>query len=355
MLKLCQREKEGMRMPGVTKEQINRAKEWDLLSYLRTYEPQELKKCGGNEYCTLSHESLKISNGKWHWHSQGIGGRTALDYLVKVRGMGFVEAVEILCGGMSYRLRENVSLAVSVSGRETERSDSPKRLILPEANRYGTAMVSYLQRRGIDAEIISRCIGLGILYESRKYHNCVFVGKDSEGTPRYACLRGTGSRYMGEAEGSDKHYGFFLPVQGIPSQGLSSQGMVSQDRECVSVAVAESPIDALSIASIRKQQGECQKGEAYLSLGGTAPCALLQFLADHPSVTDISLCLDNDSAGLSGMERIRKAIQKSLELSGRKLKIQDCPPPVSCGKDYNELLQKKLAREHGRGGGTWLL
>lgn len=44
-------------MPGVTKEQIARAREWDLLSYLRTYEPQELKKCGGNEYSTLSHDS----------------------------------------------------------------------------------------------------------------------------------------------------------------------------------------------------------------------------------------------------------------------------------------------------------
>lgn len=42
-------------MPGVTKEQIARAKEWDLLSYLQRYEPGELKKCGAAEYCTKSH------------------------------------------------------------------------------------------------------------------------------------------------------------------------------------------------------------------------------------------------------------------------------------------------------------
>ena len=88
-------------MPGVTKEQIAQAKEWDLLSYLQTYEPQELKRSGPNEYCTRTHDSLKISNGKWCWNSQGIGGRTALDYLIKVRGMDFVGAVEALCG---YRL-----------------------------------------------------------------------------------------------------------------------------------------------------------------------------------------------------------------------------------------------------------
>ncbi|WP_278244197.1 hypothetical protein [Ethanoligenens harbinense] len=38
-------------MPGVSKEQIARAKEWDLLSYLRRYEPDELVRTGPHEYC----------------------------------------------------------------------------------------------------------------------------------------------------------------------------------------------------------------------------------------------------------------------------------------------------------------
>lgn len=85
-------------MTPLTKEQIRRAKEWDLLSYLQTFEPGELKRCGPHEYCTRTHDSLKISNGKWCWNSRGIGGRTALDYLIKVRGLDFVGAVEVLCG-----------------------------------------------------------------------------------------------------------------------------------------------------------------------------------------------------------------------------------------------------------------
>lgn len=56
-------DKGGDDMPGVTKEQIARAKEWDLLSYLQAYEPQELKR-SGKEYRKVSHDSLKISNGK---------------------------------------------------------------------------------------------------------------------------------------------------------------------------------------------------------------------------------------------------------------------------------------------------
>lgn len=85
-------------MPGVTTEQIEQAKQWDLLSYLQQNEPGELKKTGPREYCTVTHDSLKISNGKWNWTTQGFGGRMALDYLIKVWDMPFVEVVRTLCG-----------------------------------------------------------------------------------------------------------------------------------------------------------------------------------------------------------------------------------------------------------------
>lgn len=85
-------------MAYVTREEIAKAKELDLLSYLQTYEPDNLVHVGGNTYCTREHDSLKISNGKWHWFSRGIGGRTALDYLVKVRDYPFPQAVETLIG-----------------------------------------------------------------------------------------------------------------------------------------------------------------------------------------------------------------------------------------------------------------
>ena len=32
------------------------------------------------EYTTRTHDSLKISNGKWMWWSKGIGGKTELPY-----------------------------------------------------------------------------------------------------------------------------------------------------------------------------------------------------------------------------------------------------------------------------------
>ena len=71
-------------MPFIAPELIIQAKQMDLLTYLRNYEPYELVRFSGNTYCTRTHDSLKISNGKWIWWSRGIGGRSALDYLIIV-------------------------------------------------------------------------------------------------------------------------------------------------------------------------------------------------------------------------------------------------------------------------------
>ncbi|OLA01342.1 MAG: hypothetical protein BHW11_08750 [Clostridium sp. CAG:62_40_43] len=46
---------------------------------------------------------MKISNGKWCWWSRGIGGRPALDYLIKVQNIPFVEVVEIILGQAEVR------------------------------------------------------------------------------------------------------------------------------------------------------------------------------------------------------------------------------------------------------------
>ena len=61
---------------------IEQARQMDLLSYLRAYEPNNLVRVGGNVYCTREHDSLKISNGKWFWWSRGIGGVSVKSHIV---------------------------------------------------------------------------------------------------------------------------------------------------------------------------------------------------------------------------------------------------------------------------------
>ena len=137
-------------MAYVTKEQIETARAMDLLTYLQIYEPENIKPFGQNGYCLKDHDSLKISNGKWYWWSRGIGGKTALDYLVSVRSIPFTKAVEMLCDG-------NCKAAYPVSKPRDRPQEKPKSgFVPPEKNETNKQVISYLMKRGIDREIIDR-------------------------------------------------------------------------------------------------------------------------------------------------------------------------------------------------------
>ena len=305
-------------MPYIPADVVSRAKQMDLYTYLHDYEPQELVHLGGGTYCTREHDSLKISNGKWYWFSQSIGGRSALDYLIKVRGTPFKEAVETIVGHSAPQ--PVVSLP---------RKESPKRtLLLPEANGDAVRVKDYLTGRGIDQELIGYCLSTGRLYESRKYHNAVFVGQDSAGNSRYVNLRGIDSDFKGEASGSDKRFSFSIPAR-------DKSGTLH---------LFESAIDLLSFATMCTQIGRDWRRDHLLSLAGvyrprkelresSMPLALTQYLKDHPGIRKIVLRLDNDYAGRTASQALQTMLSGSYEVSIR-------PPPE--GKDYNDCLCMRL-------------
>jgi hypothetical protein len=71
---------------GVTLEQIERAKEMQILDYILANESHNIKRSGG-EYRLRDHNSLTISNGMWNWRSRSFGCRaaTALNYHIEPR------------------------------------------------------------------------------------------------------------------------------------------------------------------------------------------------------------------------------------------------------------------------------
>ena len=158
-------------MSYIAAEDIAKAKEMDLLTYLRNYEPQELVHVSGNTYCTREHDSLRISNGKWCWFSQGIGGRSALGYLIKVKGIPFTQAAEIILG------REAEKPPVFYRQKERRHTE----LLMPELSETADRVGKYLQGRGIHSVIIRYCLDHKLLFESADYHNAVFVGYDKDG------------------------------------------------------------------------------------------------------------------------------------------------------------------------------
>lgn len=147
-------------MPYLSKAQIAAAREMDLLTYLRQSEPEELVHIGGGTYATRTHDSLKISNGKWCWWSRNIGGTNALDYLTKVKGVPFLDAVQCILGDLP-------------KVQPTPRPVVPPKteFVLPPKHADNRRVFSYLRSRGIDAEIINHCIKRGQLYEDAEHHS----------------------------------------------------------------------------------------------------------------------------------------------------------------------------------------
>lgn len=305
-------------MPYIAPEVVQEVKRMDLLTYLRSYEPYELVHFSGNTYTTKTHDSLKISNGKWMWWSHGIGGRSALDYLIKVKEIPFMQAVELIAGQAA--IQPPVSLPAE---KATE-----KKLLLPRANQSAAQVISYLQRRGIDRDIIDFCIQTGRIYESESYHNVVFVGRDQEEEPRYAALRGIRTDFIGDANGSDKNYSFAIPAEGNSKE----------------IHLFESAIDLLSYATLLKMDGQDWRENHLLSLAGVyqpakemekskIPAALARFLKEHPQVQTIVLHLDNDRTGRLAAQAIQTVLPKRYQTADR--------PPIQ-GKDYNDCLCIRL-------------
>ncbi len=299
-------------MQLISDEDLARAREMDLLTYLTYYDPGNLRHVSGSVYSTVEHDSLIINNGKWCWFSQGIGGKSALDYLIKVKQIPFREAVERLIGYISEPLPP-------VKPKE----EPPKEFKMPELNSDPSRATQYLIGRGIDPEIVQWCIDHKLIYETTKYQNVLFVGYDHEGIPRYGAVRSIFGNFKGDVQGSDKRIAFRLIKAQHPRK----------------VHVFESVPDLLSFATLVKLEGKNWHKETYLSLagiGGTSlPRALEQFLKDYPDVTHIYLHLDNDEPG-------RKAAQRIAELLSPKYHIRNRPPPE--GKDYNEYLKIQLSK-----------
>ena len=314
-------------MPYYTEKQIDQARSIDLLTYLQSFEPTELVHVRGNTYCTREHDSLKISNGKWMWWSRGFGGNSALDYLIKVKGMQFMDAMKILT-------KEGTDLHDTDAkiSRKPD-CDVKRKLLLPDKSETNFEVIRYLTSRVIDSDVIKACIDEGLLYESLPYHNCIFVGFDETGNAAYAFYRATtGERLMGEAAGSDKRYSFRI------------------DRAGSTLHVFESAIDLLSYATIMKMRTGEWRAEPMLSLGGVyapstnnkqtkLPIALQNMTQNQTQINTIALHLDNDYAG-------RSATRSISEQLGNKYIVRDEPPAY--GKDCNDYLQQLQRQKRKR-------
>lgn len=298
-------------MAQFSESDVSRAREMDLLTYLKFYEPNELKRLSRKVYSTRTHDSLKISNGRWMWWSRGIGGRNALDYLIKVKGMKFPDAVGLILGTQTVIHKEVYHKA----------KPPPKKFSLPKKAENNDKAVSYLMSRGISEEVINFFIDKGMLYQSSYRNNVVFVGYDENGTARYATMRSTNAkRFFCDVSGSDKRFSFRLT-----------------QKDAETIHIFESAIDLISYMTIVEMQGADLKNQHLVSLSGVnitkkfsvVPLALSSLVEKGEEIKIIHLHLDNDEPGQNVAEHLTKILSERYEVINHI---------VPYGKDVNDYL-----------------
>lgn len=312
----------------VSEREKLQAKQHDAYSYLRLADPNELVRLSHNEYCLRSHDSFKLSNKNgvwlWYWYSRDFGGRSAVDYLIKVKGYNFIDAVEEV-----NRVMKGMSPSFFIEEKEE------KQFKLPAKNTNADVVIAYLVSRGIDRKLVEFLIENGMLYQNRKHGSVVFVGFDDTGKPAHASYRATGkdATAKGDYAASNKEYAFRL-----------------EKEKADTVRVFESAIDLLSYVTLCGIWGKSLENESLISTAGISasrndeiklPLALNRYLENHPETETILLHFDNDAAGRRCAEQIKKKLSNCF-------RVRYVIPKQ--GKDYNEYLQiiRNLGRDERR-------
>lgn len=380
-------------MAHLEEDIIERAKNTDMIALLESEEGFSFKSTyGEREFKCIEHNSLVVNGNRrrWYWNSRQVGGNNAIDYLVKIRGMNFRDAVLHLVGDREQTaytpIRKAVTENVSVS--KPVRFVLPEQAHFPDGRRNYSNIIAYLNKgRGIDMNIINTLIASGQIYQGVQYNGLHIVGYNDEGMAFYRfndnrdwidyrlqTLRASPTAtdtYQAEAV-SSKYVDKILLKDNtkifknnlVVSTGKNAQGEISyaafriastnyrfrgevagSDKasgfliesegmnDCV--YVFESFIDAMSHANlynIKYGNKDAWKLHNRLALGGTADTALMELLKRKPNIRNICLCLDNDSAGRTAAKEIAGKL--------RSMGYVNIYERYSNEKDYNDELKK---------------
>lgn len=256
-----------------TEEQKQAARQIDIAGLLHS-QGETLKRSGSEYEWRDGSAKVTVRGNLWYHQYEEVGG-DAIDFVRRYYNKSYPEAMEYLLGGYGGTL--TVSPPIE---KETKLFELP-----PKNDRMSRVYAYLIRRRKIDKDVLDAFVRKGMIYESADYHNAVFVGFDTDGVPRHAHKRGTGSQssYKGNIGGSLPEYSFHW-------HGQSEK-----------LYLFEAPIDLLSFISMNKDKWQ---QHSYAACCGVADHVLWQMIKDNPHIEKVYLCLDNDEPGQQAAERI---------------------------------------------------
>ena len=266
----------------ITKQQRYLAGRTDLVALLRS-RGETLKRLGSEWEWKFHDERVTIRNNVWFDQYTQKGG-DAVDFFRYFYGESEEQAAAMLLNCSVADLEKLPACSPPMSSRP--KLEEPKQLEIPPANKDMRRVFAYLcQTRGIAPEVVSAFARKGLLYESAKHHNAVFVGRDEQGKIRHLHARGTltGSHFRQTLPGSEKAYSFHW-------QGVSGK-----------LYAFEAPVDMLSYISLHP---EGWQNHTYVALCGVSAAPIHHLLETQPQIGEVTLCLDSDEAGHNAARRI---------------------------------------------------
>lgn len=298
----------AMTKKRVTAEEIMRAKEVDLLSYLEAKGEQFKKE--GKYYRHVDHDSLVIKDNMYAWNSRGEKGYGVINFAQMYYGMSFVDIVK--------ELNES-----DFKTFERKAPEEKKPFYYPIENEVDShhKIKNYLiGERKIDDRIVEWLLQKDLIAQDKK-NNVVFKWKDSNEKLVGYDLQGTIK--MNNKRGSFKY---------ICPTSKENTGFSIDVRTPEWLYFYESPVDMLSHWSIK---GREIRHARLISMNGlkerTIYQSYLEAKKEGLDIKGVVLAVDNDEAGRTFIKEVKKRVNNEM------LKV-DIPELEG---DWNDVLKKK--------------
>ncbi|MFC7322392.1 toprim domain-containing protein [Halobacillus campisalis] len=310
----------------VSADQVEVARNVDLIDYLeRKGEP--LKK-EGRYYRHQVHDSLVIKDQMYAWNSRDEKGAGVINFAKMFYGMSFPEAVLDL-NEQGYKVKDNFQ-------KPKEPYQYPSQY---EVNDRTKAKGYLTNERKIHPKIVNWLESKDLIAQDRR-GNVVFkwnqqgeiVGADRQGTSPMK----DGRMFKGIDRNSHGSAGFSIDI-GNPN----------------SIYLFESPIDALSYWSIKKEK---LQNTRLVSMSGLKRQTMIDEIKrmgkEGHKVKQITFCTDNDKAGREFVNKYSKLMPKGFtttELTEKKDWNRELKTIVSNNEgninEFNFASSRKLERQ----------
>jgi conjugative relaxase-like TrwC/TraI family protein len=257
---------------------------------------------------------ISINDGKFYDHLANKGGGGAIDLVMHVLECDFQDAIAWLDGRSRYAIFDLSSrppLQPQVSQKELLKAPACN---VKDKSKWHDVKQYLTQKRGLPELLVKSLHQQGLIAADFRRNTMFFRYEMDENFSRGeavgASLRGTGGDFKGLTPLTSRDAGYFWFQCG--------QGEVKR------VAIAESPIDAMSLSVLEKQLGE--KATIYLSVDGAGaiPEAALRRVIETGG--RVVLAHDRDRPGEEMAWRVASTL----------VRVERIKPTV--GKDWNEAL-----------------